>query len=82
MQAKVDHMKCGIIGICVKDSTEFFGFQPGSKQATAILDGIFRALKEKCCMVSRFCPSETVSIEEYGARAYMLCHLALSPYNS
>jgi len=57
-------MKCEITGICVKESPQFFRFQPGSKKATVIVDDISSALKEICCTVSRMCPIEAISIEE------------------
>ena len=34
MRVKVDQLKCGTIGICVKECPQVFRFQPGSKKAT------------------------------------------------
>ena len=64
MRGRVDQLKCGTIGICVKECPQVFRFQPGSKKATVIADEIPPALEEKCRKVARMCPNEAIIIQE------------------
>ncbi|MDY6910676.1 MAG: ferredoxin [Thermodesulfobacteriota bacterium] len=64
MKVAVDQMKCGTIGICVKECPEVFRFQEGSKKAVAVLDEIPPRLHGKCREVARRCPNEAIVITE------------------
>jgi len=64
MKARVDQLKCATIGICVKELSHVFRFQPGSKKATVIVDEISPALEQKCREVAKMCPNGAIIIEE------------------
>jgi ferredoxin len=64
MRVKVDQVKCGTIGICVKECPQVFRFQPGSKKAMVIVDEVPSGLEQKCREVAKMCPNEAIIIEE------------------
>ncbi|MFW6115314.1 MAG: ferredoxin [Thermodesulfobacteriota bacterium] len=64
MKAKVDQVKCGTIGICVKECPQVFRFQPGSKKATVVVNAVPADLQQKCREVARMCPNGAIIIEE------------------
>ena len=64
MKVEVDQMKCGTVGLCVKECPEVFRFQEGSKKATVILGVIPPALQKKCRDAARKCPNAAITIEE------------------
>lgn len=64
MKIEVDQLKCETVGICVKECSEVFRFQEGSKKAMVILDQIPARLQKKCRMIARKCPSKAIRIVE------------------
>ncbi|MBI4774602.1 MAG: ferredoxin [Deltaproteobacteria bacterium] len=64
MRVKVDQLKCRTIGICVKECSEVFRFQEGSKRATVIIDPIPTEFESKCREVAIKCPQNAILVEE------------------
>jgi len=64
MRVKVDQLKCGTVGVCVKECPEVFRFQEGSKKATVITDPIPPKYESKCREVALKCPNDAILVEE------------------
>jgi ferredoxin len=64
MKVEVDQMKCGTVGLCVKECPEVFRFQEGSKKASVIIGVIPPDLQKKCRDAARKCPNAAITIEE------------------
>ena len=64
MKVEVDQMKCGTVGLCVKECPEVFRFQEGSKKAAVIIGEIPPALQKKCRDAARKCPNAAITIKE------------------
>ena len=64
LRVMVNQSKCSSAGIRVKELTEIFRFQPGSKRAEVIVDIVPERFEEQCRKIAEKCPSQAIIMEE------------------
>jgi len=64
MKVTVDEMKCGTVGLCVKECPDIFRFREGSKRAAVRIDHIPPTLQACCRKAASLCPNGAITIED------------------